>query len=72
MSLAWAMQATWHSEKNCRMKKTAVLFLAILALLALSCREHYPYPKISGHRGANFIAPENTLASADSCIRSGV
>lgn len=54
------------------MKKTAVLFLAILALLALSCREHYPYPKISGHRGANFIAPENTLASADSCIRYGV
>ena len=47
--------------------------LAILALLgaAIGCHQ-YPYPAISGHRGANFIAPENTLASADSCIRYGV
>ncbi len=29
-------------------------------------------PEISGHRGANDIAPENTLASADSCIRYGI
>lgn len=26
----------------------------------------------SGHRGANAIAPENTMASADSCIKYGV
>lgn len=30
------------------------------------------YPKISGHRGARYIAPENTLASIDSCIRYGI
>ena len=49
-------------------------YLILIALLsAFSCvRHNYPYPQISGHRGANFIAPENTLASADSCIRYGV
>ena len=26
-------------------------------------------PELSGHRGADCIAPENTLASADSCIK---
>lgn len=26
----------------------------------------------SGHRGANAIAPENTMASADSCIKYGI
>ena len=30
------------------------------------------YPVVSGHRGANCIAPENTMASADSCIRYGI
>ena len=29
-------------------------------------------PMISGHRGANAIAPENTLASADSCAKYGI
>lgn len=29
-------------------------------------------PVISGHRGANCIAPENTMASADSCIKYGI
>ena len=43
----------------------------IIALAAAAC-VHKPLPKISGHRGANFIAPENTLASADSCIKYGV
>lgn len=30
------------------------------------------YPLVSGHRGANDIAPENTMASADSCIKYGI
>ena len=48
-------------------------FLLLLVLAAgLSACKEYPLPKISGHRGANFIAPENTLASLDSCIRWGV
>ena len=29
-------------------------------------------PDVSGHRGANCIAPENTMASADSCIKYGI
>lgn len=29
-------------------------------------------PEVSGHRGADAIAPENTLASLDSCIKYGV
>lgn len=45
---------------------------AAVSVLFVACREKTPYPQISGHRGANFIAPENTLASADSCIRLGV
>ena len=53
------------------MQRTIFSLFLGLALLA-SCREQTPYPQISGHRGANFIAPENTLASADSCIRLGV
>ena len=28
--------------------------------------------KLSGHRGARLIAPENTLASVDSCVKYGV
>ena len=51
------------------MKKSIII--ALMLLTAVSCARH-PFPKISGHRGANFIAPENTLASADSCIRYGI
>ena len=32
----------------------------------------HEYPLVSGHRGANDIAPENTMASADSCIKYGI
>lgn len=51
--------------------KRSIFFIGILAL-CLSCSDEAHYPLISGHRGANFIAPENTLASADSCIRLGI
>ena len=62
------------------MKKTILFGLSVLMLLAscsnvnkayLRSRE-CGYPAVSGHRGANCIAPENTLASADSCIRYGI
>lgn len=62
------------------MKRTPLLITALFFATVFSCLESctscgersVSYPKISGHRGANFIAPENTLASADSCIRLGV
>lgn len=53
------------------MKRFVLVSAMLLAIFAVSCKER-PYPAISGHRGANFIAPENTLASADSCILYGV
>lgn len=63
------------------MKKILYIALALLSLCA--CRHKEPqvqllpseergYPLVSGHRGANCIAPENTMASADSCIRYGI
>ena len=51
--------------------KKIVLILSVGILFAISCYQT-SYPRISGHRSANFIAPENTLASADSCIRYGI
>lgn len=49
------------------------LLVSLIALTAFSCCcPKTTYPQISGHRGANFIAPENTLASADSCIKLGI
>ena len=55
------------------MKHDSIILLCLTtALFLASCHERHPYPAISGHRGANFIAPENTLASADSCIKLGI
>lgn len=53
------------------------LFYAVsAAVLFTACvcggRTPKKLPQVSGHRGANAIAPENTLASADSCIKYGV
>lgn len=57
------------------MKKT-VLTLFTAAALVTGCvcggGKAKRLPEVSGHRGANAIAPENTLASADSCIKYGV
>lgn len=58
-------------------KKLLLLLLTCIGIAGCSPRatqkllpsELRAYPLVSGHRGANDIAPENTLASADSCIR---
>lgn len=57
------------------MKK--ILFtLFALTLIGIGCSRHSDrpakFPAISGHRGANVIAPENTMASVDSCIKYGI
>ncbi len=51
------------------MRKWIFIVAALAATFACTPKQ---IPQISGHRGANFIAPENTLASADSCIRYGI
>ena len=57
------------------MKRVILTSVAVAALVA-SCvcggKTPRKLPEVSGHRGANAIAPENTLASADSCIKYGV
>ena len=56
--------------------KKIFLFTFTAALLLSACcsgnKKTVRVPEVSGHRGANCIAPENTLASADSCIKYGI
>lgn len=52
-------------------KVIITLFLCIAALLA-ACKPQSGGPKVSAHRGAAYIAPENTLAALDSCIKYGI
>ena len=48
----------------------SIVVYAFLALWMGACKsEPVRLPELSGHRGADCIAPENTLASADSCIK---
>ena len=47
-----------------------ILLICITACTPQTKSEHIPL--VSGHRGANMIAPENTMASADSCIKYGI
>lgn len=55
------------------MKKILTITLAATLMIA-GCgqKKTVRIPEVSGHRGANCIAPENTLASADSCIKYGI
>lgn len=56
--------------------KRLLYILFTIILLSAGCIHKDPasikMPMTSGHRGANAIAPENTMASADSCIKYGV
>lgn len=57
------------------MRKLLYILLATTLLCAGCINQRASSAKIpmtSGHRGANAIAPENTMASADSCIKYGV
>lgn len=57
--------------------KSLLMSTVIILITACGPAAKFPsetrgYPLVSGHRGANCIAPENTMASLDSCIRYGV
>lgn len=57
------------------MRKLLYILLVIILFCSSCSKQHTSPVKIpitSGHRGANAIAPENTMASADSCIKYGV
>lgn len=57
------------------MRKLLYILLAAILLCSGCIKKHtspIKIPMTSGHRGANAIAPENTMASADSCIKYGV
>lgn len=57
------------------MKKPVLALLSII-LLTAGCSQRpaatTKIPLTSAHRGAATIAPENTMASVDSCIKYGV
>ena len=53
------------------MKRTS-LFLIALALILASCSTNKGKLEIVVHRGANKLAPENTMASTQKCIDLGV
>lgn len=54
--------------------KRTFLALFAIALLIVGCnsKPNLKYPEVSGHRGAKNIAPENTMASLDSCIKYNI
>lgn len=55
------------------MRKSFIYILLLGSVLAACTQSgQKKLPQVSGHRGANCIAPENTMASADSCIKYGV
>ena len=64
-----------RTENFFEMKKILIMTFAAAILVAGCCTKNKTavrIPEVSGHRGANCIAPENTLASADSCIKYGI
>ncbi len=54
-------------------KLLQLLFAIFIYLLLVgACQTESSPLKLSGHRGARCVAPENTMASIDSCIKYGV
>lgn len=45
------------------------LLICCTSLIVSSCERVKGFPLVSGHRGGMSIAPENTLAATDSCIK---
>ncbi len=55
-------------------KRTFLAFFAIATLALVGCNAQTTESSLvlSGHRGARVIAPENTMASIDSCAKYGI
>lgn len=53
-------------------KVILTLLLAGMAALFGACLPDNGGPQVSAHRGAAYLAPENTLAALDSCIKYGI
>lgn len=72
------MQATWRSEKKNKIfmmqKQNKVIFTLFIGIAALlgACLPDNGGPQVSAHRGAAYLAPENTLAALDSCVKYGI
>lgn len=52
-------------------KAISLLCAGMVALLG-ACLPDNGGPQVSAHRGAAYIAPENTMAALDSCIKYGI
>ncbi len=68
-----ALSSAKFSYLSFHRMKNVIYILFVMGLLAAGCtRRTSPSAKVplaSGHRGTTAIAPENTMASADSCIK---
>ena len=73
MYLCHHYNETWKDIIKVKNKFSKIFSIAVYTSFALSvgaCKsDPVRLPELSGHRGADCIAPENTLASADSCIK---
>lgn len=55
-----------------KQNKVILTLLAGMAVLLGACLPDNGGPRVSAHRGAAYLAPENTLAALDSCIKYGI
>lgn len=64
---------TWENIIKMKNKFSRIFSVAVYTFSALSvgvCKSGpVRLPELNGHRGTDCVTPENTLASADSCIK---
>lgn len=55
-----------------KQNKVIITLLAGMMALLGACLADNGGPQVSAHRGAAYLAPENTLAALDSCVKYGI
>lgn len=55
-----------------KQSKVIITLFAGMAVLLGACLADNGGPQVSAHRGAAYLAPENTLAALDSCVKYGI